>query len=110
MKQFGIRVKEARTAAKMTQDELARKVGYTTRSSIAKIEKGETDISTKRISRIAKALNVKESWLLGIENGDDMDRKELLFWYDELDSVGRAALLATARSLADQFSQRRNKQ
>lgn len=41
---FGSRVKEKRISEKMTQEELALKVGYISRSSINKIELGLVDV------------------------------------------------------------------
>lgn len=40
-----VNIKRLRKEAKMSQEELAKRVGYTDRSSIAKIENGEVDLS-----------------------------------------------------------------
>lgn len=48
----------------MTQDELAQKVGYKSRSSINKIEMNENDIPQSKIVEIAKALDIKPSVLM----------------------------------------------
>ena len=42
---FGERINKIRNEKGMTQDELARAVGYKSRSTIAKIESGERDVS-----------------------------------------------------------------
>ena len=49
-------IKERRLALKMSQDTLAELTGYKDRSSIAKIEKGDVDISESKIRDFAKAL------------------------------------------------------
>ncbi len=49
-------IKERRKALKMTQQELAEKIGYIDRSSVAKIESGTVDLSQSKIIQIAKAL------------------------------------------------------
>lgn len=54
-----------RKQAKMTQDELARKAGYTDRSSIAKIEKGLVDLSQTKIKQFADIFGVTPSTLMG---------------------------------------------
>lgn len=60
-------IKERRKAAKMTQEELARLTGYTDRSSIARIEKGEIDLPQSKIKQFAKALGTTPGMLMGWE-------------------------------------------
>lgn len=59
------RIKHRREELGMSQDELAKKLGYKSRSTIAKIEKGENDITQSKISAFAKALNTTPSYLMG---------------------------------------------
>lgn len=58
-------VKERREQLGLSQDELARRVGYTNRSSIARIERGDTDIPQSKLYDIARALRVTPSYLMG---------------------------------------------
>lgn len=58
-------IKEKRLELKMSQDALAELTGYKDRSSIAKIEKGEVDISESKIREFAKALKVSPRELMG---------------------------------------------
>jgi repressor LexA len=58
-------IKERRIELKMSQDTLAELTGYRDRSSIAKIEKGEVDISESKIREFAKALKVSPRKLMG---------------------------------------------
>lgn len=61
------RIKELREKLGMSQSQLAELVGYTNRSSIAKVEKGMVDLPETKIAAFAKALNVTPAFLLGIE-------------------------------------------
>lgn len=58
-------IKELRKKAGLTQEELAKKVGYTDRSSIAKIESGLIDPPQSKIKQLADVLGVLPSTLLG---------------------------------------------
>ena len=60
-------IKAIREAKGMSQNDLAIKAGYKTRSSITKIEKGTSDPSQKALRRIAHALNVSPAVLLGTD-------------------------------------------
>jgi transcriptional regulator with XRE-family HTH domain len=59
------RIKLRREAINMSQDELAIKAGYKTRSSISKIEDGKTDLPQSKIESIAKALRTTPAYLMG---------------------------------------------
>lgn len=58
-------IKKYRIRNGMTQDELAKKAGYTDRSSIAKIERGDVDLPQSKIILIANALGVEAGTLMG---------------------------------------------
>lgn len=49
----------------MTQSDLARRLGYTDRSSIAKIEAGKVDLSLPKIEAFARALDTTPGSLMG---------------------------------------------
>ena len=68
MNQIAIRIKERREAIGMSQAELAEKCGYTSRTSIAKIESGAVDLPQSKIVAIADALYVSAAYLMGIED------------------------------------------
>lgn len=51
----------------MSQAELAARVGYTDRSSIAKIEKGAVDLSQSKIKQFADVFGVSSGQLMGWE-------------------------------------------
>lgn len=72
MSTLGERVKKERIKLGMTQDELAKKAGYSSRTSINKIENGRP-ASLKVVHKLAGALNVSEWYLLGSqEEGKDV--------------------------------------
>nr|DAQ49139.1 MAG TPA: Repressor protein CI [Caudoviricetes sp.] len=62
--EIGNRIKNKRVELNMTQEELALKSGYTSRSSINKIELGLVDIPQSKIASIATALDVSPAYLL----------------------------------------------
>lgn len=58
-------IKRLRLERGMTQDDLARRAGYTDRSSIAKIERGLVDLSQTKIKQFADIFGVSQSTLMG---------------------------------------------
>ena len=64
-KEFGERLAAIRTAAGMTQEELAQKMGYKSKTSINKIEMGKQDVSQSKITAFADALSVTVDELMG---------------------------------------------
>ena len=80
------RIKTLREEKGITQDELAAKLGYTSRSSIAKIESGKTDISQSKVKEIAEILNTTTSYLMdGNENIlNQKDEKDIAKKMDNL--------------------------
>mgnify|MGYP006069173695 CR=1 FL=1 len=80
------RIKTLREEKGITQDELATKLGYTSRSSIAKIESGKTDISQSKVKEIAEILNTTTSYLMdGNENIlNQKDEKDIAKKMDSL--------------------------
>lgn len=65
LSQIYINIKKLRQELHMSQDELAKKTGYTDRSSIAKIEAGHVDLNESKIATFAKALNTTPALLFG---------------------------------------------
>lgn len=52
----GVNIRKRRYELRMSQQELADAMGYKTRSTIAKIESGENDVSQKKLKRFAEVL------------------------------------------------------
>jgi 2-C-methyl-D-erythritol 4-phosphate cytidylyltransferase len=61
----GSNIKKRRYELRMSQQELAFKMGYKTRSTIAKIESGENDVSQKKLQKFAEILDTTVEMLLG---------------------------------------------
>ena len=60
-------IRARRIALHMTQQELAKKLGYKSTSTIAKIESGENDIPQAKISAFAAALDTTPAELMGLK-------------------------------------------
>lgn len=65
------RIRRLRQEHNMSQDELAKKTGYTSRSTINKIEAGKIDISRAKIKVFADALDVTPAYLMGWEEASE---------------------------------------
>ena len=57
-------IKEARTGAKLTQEQLAKKITGLTAADISKAERGEIELSQAQLKAIAKATGVTQASLL----------------------------------------------
>lgn len=66
---LGNKVKQRRIELNMTQDELAKKMGYNSRSSINKIENGRP-VGQSIIMRLADALDTDISYLMGWDSNE----------------------------------------
>ena len=67
MKTLGINIRKKREELGMTQQELANKLGYASKSTINKIENGTNDITQSKIIAFAKVLNTTVPELMGWE-------------------------------------------
>lgn len=97
---IGERIKQKRIEANLSQDELAKKVGYKSRSSIQKIESAR-NLPITKVEKMANALDCDPGYLMGWSDdstakpirteNDDMivlmgfnpeQRKELMDFYN----------------------------
>ena len=62
---IGQRIKEKRESMHMSQEELAQKAGYKSRSSIHKIELGSYALPQNKIKAIADALQTTPGYIMG---------------------------------------------
>jgi len=67
---IGERIKARREELGLSQLELSKRMGYTNKTTISKVENGGDNITTDRISRFANALFVSESYLMGWESDE----------------------------------------
>jgi SOS-response transcriptional repressor LexA len=58
-------IKNRRIALKLSQEELAKMAGYSSRSMIAKIEAGDIDLYQSKVEEIARALDTTPKALMG---------------------------------------------
>ncbi|MEE0896244.1 MAG: helix-turn-helix transcriptional regulator [Acutalibacteraceae bacterium] len=65
---IGERIKMRREYLNISQDELAKKLGYKSRSSINKIELGINDITQSKIKAIADILETTPAYIMGWED------------------------------------------
>ena len=69
-------IKRLREEKGLSQDALAKRTGYTDRSSIAKIEKGQVDLQQSKIELFAKALGTTSRDLMGWDENDGLTEKD----------------------------------
>ncbi len=99
------RIREARRALGLTQDELARRVGVS-RSAIAQWETDRTGQVRANLARVAAVLGVSIGYLItgeseaGLMNVETADERALLSLYRQIREPGRSELLRNARRMA----------
>ena len=94
------RIKQVRNERNLSQEELANMSGYTDRSSIAKIESGNVDLTISKLKAIAKALQVSPGYLLGIEDvSKDIKVIDITNKASQLDDLGRDKMLSYSEDL-----------
>lgn len=77
------RIKQRREELGMSQEDLANKLGYKSRSTINKIEMGINDITQSKIKAFADALQTTPGYLMGMEDNtsqpllNDKDEKDI---------------------------------
>lgn len=74
---IGDRIKERRECLKMSQDDLAKKLGYKSRSSINKIERDASGLPQSKIVAIANALNTTPAYIMGWESDKPETSKKI---------------------------------
>jgi transcriptional regulator with XRE-family HTH domain len=112
---IGKRIRELRIKRGMTQEELARAVGYnspTSKSTINKIESGHSDIAQSKIRLYADALGVSVSDLLDLDDDEALNAQSpddiLAFALFGDSSVVTPEDLEDIRKFADYIKQRRD--
>lgn len=75
MAEIGHRIKVRREQLQMTQEELAKKIGYKSKTTITKIENGTNDIVQSKVCDFAKALNTTPAYLMGWEDSEQTTPK-----------------------------------
>lgn len=114
MTNIGNKIKERREALGFSQDELAEMMGYKSRSTIAKIEKGVNDVTQTNIVKFAKVLKTTPAYLMDWEKAqikndiiadvtdrllmddDFMDVVEILYNIDDAEKMQSIKQMLTA--------------
>lgn len=112
--EIGDRIKSRREELGMSQEELAKKVGYKSRSSVNKIETDGRGLPQNKIVMFAKALQTSPAYLMGwidIAEENKPTKKELdlfrkntyenlvIIEMKKMSQKGKAKLLDTAREM-----------
>lgn len=71
MKEFGLKVRARRNELGLSQKDLADRLGYQNRSSVAKVETGMIDLPVSKVQEFAEALGVSVKYLMGIDSHAD---------------------------------------
>lgn len=90
------KIKARRIELGLTQDELAKQMGYSSRSTINKIESGLVDITRNKIEKFATVLNVPPTYLMGW--------REDIYFADQLTALTGHSI--QSNSIQDTFANR----
>jgi len=60
------RIRQRREQLGLSQEELAARMGYRSKSSITKLEKGINDLPRAKLEELAEALDTSPAWLMGL--------------------------------------------
>lgn len=108
-KKTGARIKEARTAAGLTQEQLAKRIAGLSASEVSRAERGELELTQAVLKRIAKETGVTQASLLNAEKStskakttrsksEDMDltasERKLVELYRKADSDTKKAAVS----------------
>lgn len=71
MGHIGLKIKERREALGWSQEELSERMGYKSRTTIAKIETGVSDVYQANIKKFAKVLGVSVAYLMEWDGAEE---------------------------------------
>lgn len=114
---IGERIARRRKDLGLTQDELAKKMGYKSKAAISKIETNVNDITQSTVVKFAEVLDTSVAYLMGWEEeqpkvphdfiqifAEDTKQNEqhelLLMLFDSLPPASQEAVLVQLRALA----------
>ncbi len=114
MNSIGLRIKQRREELGLSQDELAKKIGYKSRSSINKIELDQNNLTQTKIKIIADALNTTPGYIMGWENQNSNNvlielnkltdsEKRLLTDFRTLSKQGQEYILQTMDMVKEKY-------
>lgn len=98
---IGEKIKERRTALGWSQQKLADLMGYTSKSTITKIEKGSSDVGQRNIEKFAAVLGVSIAYLMDWEeSGSEIN--DFIYGYQNLSPSHQKAILEYINFLSAQ--------
>lgn len=103
----GDRIKLVRESKGISQEQLAKQMGYSGKTSVSKIESSGDSLNIKTVSKYASALGVTESYLMGWEEDNpevpdfDPEQIELIELYSKLTREQRNVVLKFLHTLVD---------
>ena len=92
MSNIGNNIRQARIYAQLTQEELAKRMGYKSKSTINKIELGKNDIPQSKIKQFAEVLGTTTAVLMGWKdpNQSNLMTEQLLDYFNDLNETGKS--------------------
>lgn len=78
---IGKKVKQRRQELGLTQEELAHKMGFQTKSAINKIEKDINDVNQSKLIKLAEALECTPSYFIDNEKSDLKTSSKIVMEY-----------------------------
>lgn len=108
------RIRQLRISKKMTQTDLAEKLGYKDGSMITKIESGKVDISQKKLVAFANALDTTPAYLMGWIDTEEIsfserlsvDENHIIMIYRSLPTKGKEYLIQQAQIASITFGEK----
>ena len=97
MKEIAERIKNTRLNKGMTQQQLADKLGFKSRSAVCQIENDKYEISLETAKKIASALEVDADYL--IFGDTDSAKEEITDLFDRLTEDQQQSVLRFLRSM-----------
>lgn len=99
---IGDRIKEKRIELHLSQEELANRMGYTSKSTINKIELGKNDVNQKKIVQFAEALHTTVPYLMGWDDTIEHDyivsgAEDIIETYSKLSEGQKKQVLSYAK-------------
>ena len=83
-------IKEYRKRRGWTQEDLARKVGYSDKAMISQIEKGKVDLPLSKVEKFAEVFGVRPSVLMGWSEESPAEKNgDIIEKYKSLDHKDR---------------------
>ena len=97
---LGDNIRRKREEAGLSQDELAQRLGYKSRSTIAKVESGVNDLTQSKIQAFADVLGTTVTELLDVKQPYYFDPETAKLAQELKDNPGQRILMDASRNLS----------